>query len=265
MQKGFSLVELSIVLVILGLLTGGILAGQSLIRAAELRAISTEYSNYQTAVGTFRDKYFALPGDMTNAQSFWTAAATCPGDSSTPSTTPATCNGNGNGTLQQNLAGTNELFRFWQHLANAGLINGTYTGVSDFTTAGSAYTNPGLNVPRSKINNSGWTALSIGTIDSTSTTYFDGEYGNALTFGTVYPGGATRAPALKPEEAWNIDTKLDDGLPALGKVTSIEGYGGPGANMCTDLVASNAAPLPNSAYGLTRSGINCPLVFKNVF
>ena len=62
-QPGFSLVELSIVLVILGLLTGGILAGQSLIRAAELRSISTDYSRYIAAVQAFRDKYFALPGD----------------------------------------------------------------------------------------------------------------------------------------------------------------------------------------------------------
>lgn len=60
--KAFSLVELSIVLVILGLLTGGILAGQSLIRAAELRAVSTEYSRYITATQSFRDKYFAVPG-----------------------------------------------------------------------------------------------------------------------------------------------------------------------------------------------------------
>ena len=70
-RSAFSLVELSIVLVILGLLTGGILSGQSLIRAAELRSVTTEYSRYTAATYSFRDKYFALPGDMSNAESFW--------------------------------------------------------------------------------------------------------------------------------------------------------------------------------------------------
>ena len=63
-QRGFTLVELSIVLVILGLLVGGVLSGQSLIRAAELRAVSTEHSKFVTAMNSFRDKYFAAPGDM---------------------------------------------------------------------------------------------------------------------------------------------------------------------------------------------------------
>ena len=66
-NQGFTLVELSIVLVILGLLVGGVLTGQSLIRAAELRTVSTQYATFSTAVNTFRDKYFTIPGDMTNA------------------------------------------------------------------------------------------------------------------------------------------------------------------------------------------------------
>src|SRR5438552_4058186 len=70
-RQAFSLVELSIVLVILGLLVGGILSGQSLIRAAELRSVTTEFSRYLAAVQSFKDKYFALPGDMANATAFW--------------------------------------------------------------------------------------------------------------------------------------------------------------------------------------------------
>jgi len=71
MKNGFSLVELSIVLVIVGLLVGGVLTGKSLIRAADLRSVSTDYEGYRTATSAFRDKYFGLPGDITNASSFW--------------------------------------------------------------------------------------------------------------------------------------------------------------------------------------------------
>lgn len=95
--------ELSIVLVILGLLTGGILAGQLLIRAAELRSVTTEYNRYVTAVQSFRDKYFALPGDMNNAAAFWGAADGSTGNTAacvtTASTSTATCNGDGNGIV----------------------------------------------------------------------------------------------------------------------------------------------------------------------
>jgi len=66
-SAGFSLLELSIVLVIIGLIAGGIVAGSSMIRAAELRAVLTELTQYQTATNTFRDKYLGLPGDLRNA------------------------------------------------------------------------------------------------------------------------------------------------------------------------------------------------------
>lgn len=147
-EKAFSLVELSIVLVILGLLTGGILTGQSLIRASELRSVATDLQRYQAAVHTFRDKYFALPGDMPNATRFWgvqhATPATC---ITTASTTALTCNGDGNGQVADT---TYEAFRFWQHLANAGLIEGSYSGV---TGPDSGFDHViGVNAPRAKMS-----------------------------------------------------------------------------------------------------------------
>src|SRR3569833_2534544 len=118
-QRGFTLVELSIVLVILGLLVGGVLTGQSLIRAAELRSVTTQEQRYVTAVQTFRDKYFALPGDMTNATAYWGTATACPGDYPSPAATSATCNGDGDVQIF-----SRETFRFCQQLANAGLGGG---------------------------------------------------------------------------------------------------------------------------------------------
>lgn len=63
-HAGFTLLELSIVLIIIGLLVGGVLVGRSLIRAAELRATITQIEQLQTAVRTFQEKYNALPGDI---------------------------------------------------------------------------------------------------------------------------------------------------------------------------------------------------------
>lgn len=152
MRTGFSLVELSIVLVILGLLTGGILAGQNLIRAAELRSVVTEFQSYQTAVRTFQGKYFSLPGDMPNATDFWGApgnnTANCPATAGTGS---QTCNGDGDGVVDINNVANqyDEPLLFWQHLANSGLIEGSYTGIAG--GAGTGHTIPGVNGPRSKI------------------------------------------------------------------------------------------------------------------
>lgn len=151
---GFSLVELSIVLVILGLLTGGILGGQSLIRAAELRSVTTDVNRYSTAVHSFRNKYYALPGDMPNAVRFWGAQAgsTADGtdntcimlDKDSPATDQRTCNGDGNGNIGWLTDFSNvvnmETHRAWQHLANAGLIEGKFAGVPN--TAATALAMP---------------------------------------------------------------------------------------------------------------------------
>lgn len=217
MRYGFSLVELSIVLVILGLLTGGILSGQSLIRAAELRSITTQSEQYRTIVYTFRDRYLALPGDMANATNFWGSASSCPGTSATPSTDRTTCNGNGDGQVAATTPSIGEAFRYWQQLANGGLVEGSYTGVTDSSDPTAFATTIGKNVPISKISGVGFSARYYASIIS-STNYFPGPYGNLFRIGADGDGPYTAGPAFTPEEMWGIDTKLDDGLPAFGKV-----------------------------------------------
>lgn len=251
-RSGFSLVELSIVLVILGLLVGGILAGQSLIRASELRAVGTEYQRYVTATNAFRDKYFALPGDMTNATSIWgtrdAVAANC--RNTAASTDATTCNGNGDGIILPS-TGANEAYRFWQHLSNAGLIEGQYDGITHGATT---YSSTAANSPKSKIGNSYWFSWNWG-VQSGNGGVFDGVYGNFFMLGNLMTDNYPGAAILKPEEQYNIDTKLDDGRPATGKLV-VNGLS------CTDTT------LPanlNANYLLSATTATCLPLFRNNF
>ncbi len=251
MKHGFSLVELSIVLVILGLLTGGILAGQSLIRAAEIRAITSEHSRYLAAIHTFRDKYFALPGDFSKAEDFWDtmATGTCP--NATAGSGTETCNGDADGLISRESASAsqaNEEFTAWQHLANAGLIEGSYTGIAGSSSA--VHQLAGENVPRSKLNDAVWY---IGTNTySSHGVYTDGYFPNFLSIGGAGTGNITNLAILSPEEAWNIDTKIDDGIPQQGKVWAI------GWDDCTN---AGTAAATDGEYALTTTTTECGLLF----
>jgi prepilin-type N-terminal cleavage/methylation domain-containing protein len=253
MRSGFSLVELSIVLVILGLLTGGILAGQSLIRASELRAVTSEFQRYVAATNTFRDKYFALPGDITNASSIW-------------STLAAGNNGNGDGNIDAAAAVsvTGEMFQFWNEMALAGLVEGSYTGLAG---PGSGWvgrdTIPGTNSPKSRVNNTGWGVVYMPNYVGNARIYTY-DYGNAITFGTRWGGAGNLAvqSALKPEEAWNVDTKLDDGQPASGKIIAQDFIGFTNAGSCT---TSTSQTDYAGAYNLSSSTVACSLFFPKPF
>lgn len=255
MQRGFSLVELSIVLVILGLLTGGILAGQSLIRASELRSLNADIQRYMAASNTFRDKYFALPGDMTNATRFWgrlNGNADCVSTHGGAVATPGACDGNGDGRISMAAAASQagEGWGFWQQLAHAGLIEGNYTGL-----AGSSAAYPGrhailgINAPRAKLSNVGF------SIEYAS----GGSYGiantNYLYIGVPDPaGGPTWNPFLKSEEMWNVDVKTDDGRPGTGKV--ITSHSLVGSCVTTNVAAT-------AEYKLDDTGIPCHIYLVN--
>lgn len=251
MRRGFSLVELSIVLVILGLLTGGILAGQSLIRAAELRSVIADFSRYHAAIYSFRDKYFALPGDMTNATRFWNSAG---GDSTNATcyeaqtgTSTATCNGDGDGAIKNTL-GNVERFSAWKHLANAGLVEGSYSGKTNAAT-GTYNAVRGSNVPAAKISN-GYYDINKEDYVAASVSNFDlGQSFNMLSLFASATGGSG-GNALRPEEAWNLDMKLDDGRPARGSILSTK-------KSNTNNPDCTTADTLDAAYELSLNHKNC--------
>ena len=233
------------------------LSGQSLIRAAELRAVGTEYARYAAAANSFSDKYFALPGDMTNATQFWGVANATPATCrTTVGTGTQTCDGNGDGAAVNALSpGTivDEEYRFWQHLANAGLIEGSYTGVDT-----GSFVSTNLNSPQSKLRPALWFTFGWKTV-SGAYNLFDGDYGDAFAVG-LNSSAWVEAAILKPEEMWNIDTKLDDGKPATGNVviavTDIT------SNNCTNSTASSNL---TATYTLTYTSAACAAVFRNAY
>lgn len=115
-QKGFTLIEIAIVLVIIGLLLGGVLKGQELITSARVRNVITQQDGIKAAFFGFQDRYRALPGDYPAAQA--TANIQNVG---------AAIGGDGDGVIElANGAGAAETTIAWVHLSHAGFLTGNF-------------------------------------------------------------------------------------------------------------------------------------------
>ncbi len=125
-ESGFSLAEMSIVMIVIGFLVGGVVVGQDMIRAAGVRATVSQIKEYQTAVNTFNDKYMAIPGDIRADKAAMYGFTARSGEAG---------HGDGNGLLEgcdegEMVAGC-ETVLFWADLSDAELIRGDYEAVDD--------------------------------------------------------------------------------------------------------------------------------------
>ncbi len=114
-QSGFTLVEIAIVLVIVGLLIGGVLKGREMITNAKIKRIENDFAGVSAAIYAYQDRYGVLPGDDPSASTRF------------PGTWRASDNGNGNGNISGGWSSTNnasESRKIWKHLRGAGLIAG---------------------------------------------------------------------------------------------------------------------------------------------
>jgi len=233
---GFTLIEMSIVLVIIGLIIGGILTGKSLIHNSKMRSVVSEIATFQAAANSFVDKFGWIPGDITNAQSYWpdTCLDQCCGNR---------CNGNGDGLIVGN--GTEDL-RYWQHLSLAGLLKGNYNG--------NLYSNPRYrlkqNTPPSAITGGGYWMRS----NSGSCAGRDANYAILGKASTINASGVFTGAILTPVDAHQIDKKIDDGLAHRGKVcgnSSNTGLGNGNCNVGND----------GTDYNLTNDAVACRMMF----
>jgi prepilin-type N-terminal cleavage/methylation domain-containing protein len=202
-QSGFTLIELAIVLVIIGLLLGGVLKGQELINSAKVKNMASDFKNIQVYIYGYQDKFKALPGDD-HAAATHVAGAT------------NAANGTQNGVIQglwNTSTDGDESCVFWQHVRLAGLAPGSTT-VS--CAAGNAYQ------PR----NADGGLIGVQSVSTLTTiTGMTGAY-------------AICSDGILGKFALQLDTTLDDGEPSTGSVRAITS-GASGAGMTT--AAVNAA------------------------
>ena len=200
-QSGFTLVELSIVLVIIGLIVSSVLVGQDLVQAATVRSLIAQRDTFESAVFAFRGKYNILPGDGSS-----TAITACSGNGDSKLTT---------GRLPINVqipGGAADSACFWMILGqgenSAGYIPGTYSG--GVASNGGANGQNILIQPTSKLG---------GLWGAYYSTIFTA---NAFLLGVKYSTLIQNADgSVDYTTALNIDTKIDDGLGKTGSIKSV--------------------------------------------
>ncbi len=254
-MKGFSLVELSIVLVIIGLIVGGILVGQDMIRAAKARSTLSQLEKYTSAVRVFEEKFQELPGDMANAVEFLDASA-LDGDSNgyiteragDPVSLPSFLDDSILGFLGG--SGNNELAGVFHHLSHANLIDDSFDGTTSNVL-------PGINIPIAKTGSGGMIL-------------FSGYNSNNLFWHVGVAANTTNAQLLNvaaftPAQAFSIDSKIDDGFYNSGTVEAREipvalfqaeyDYADP-------MSPNNNCTLSGDLYDLSSDDIACSLTIR---
>jgi prepilin-type N-terminal cleavage/methylation domain-containing protein len=187
-QGGFTLVEIAIVLVIIGLLLGGILKGQEMITQAKIKNVIADMSGVSAAMYGYQDRYRALPGDDKNANR-WTAATA----------------GDGDGVVEGKwTATTGEAINFWDHLRRAGFVSGS-----------------GVENPFNAVSGK----MGVQTSDGAGGT--TGVLGDGGTPATAFTSLILCSAGLPDKIAVSVDAQMDDGVGTKGSVRGQKVAGNP--------------------------------------
>ncbi|MGM0422261.1 MAG: type II secretion system protein [Pseudomonadota bacterium] len=236
-ENGFTLVELAIVMTIVGLLIGGVLRGQEMIRSAQTTNVIKQVDGYEAAFHQFRDVYSGVPGDMSNA----TARL--------PNCDASNFCLDGNGDSQigvlhdasetaDDVSGTQENIQFWKHLTLANMISGV---VSSANPASPAW---GETFPNAAIGG-GFQVIEI--VDAVDQTY--GVFVRLQNPATgAIDASSPGEHAISPIHAFAIDRKIDDGLANSGSVAG-------------EFDTSNCEDGSTGEY-LAENNLNCTMLFK---
>jgi prepilin-type N-terminal cleavage/methylation domain-containing protein len=252
-NAGFSLIELSVTLIIAGLLAAGITGGMHLMQSAKLDRLISEVTGYNEAIENFRLKYNGWPGDITNAEPTGGVTNAYWGTYNAGTNAEGTINGNGNERIEGNLT---ESLRAAQQLALSNMITGRYSGV----TAGTPSWVRETNMPPTMFNDDGYYLFQ----------YYSGVYGtagNALQLSTTSSTPAPDGESLKAADVFAVDVKIDDGSTSTtagsatgastGSIYAVRGlqYAATAGKCVTNPIAS-----ASSVYVLTDDTVSCRLV-----
>jgi len=200
-QSGFTLVEIAIVLVIIGLLLGGVLKGQELINSAKVKNYANDFRNIPLFIYGYQDKFKALPGDDANVNAHLGGA--CTATTSCAASTPGTI---GNAVLEgswNTTTTTDETYLFWKHIRLAGLAAGP-TSTSDTNY-----------IPRNA--DGGIIGITSGSSITSSTggTSTTNVYSPISTLHGTY---IVCSQGVLGKYAKQLDTTMDDGNTATGSL-----------------------------------------------
>lgn len=281
--NGFTLIEISIVLVVIGLVVGGLLVGRDLISSASLRAQISQLEKYQQASNAFRGKYNALPGDIPNPDAItfgFIARGAYEGE------------GDGNGFIEgiSNTGGghnwgvyqsAGETVMFWVDLSTAKMIPDAFNTATPATPTSQTITDTtspsiGKYLPSAMIGQGN----RIEVWGYHNSAYFTANLLGIVNVSSIAASGASSVVGnngLTVLQAYNIDSKMDDGLPQSGTVLAAwgqpSGTGWVGALSGTSATAASSTTCydNNNVNGVKRqysilqsngAGVNCALSLK---
>lgn len=212
-QKGFTLVEMSMVILVISLMIVTVLKGESLLRQARLNNIMTDAKKYQGAIMAFKDKYNTYPGDLSNADSYWSGAQ----------------RGNGNKKIDFTKTGVNtyENVHLWKHLKLSGFLDSSVATASPSGASGIL----GVDIPKASIDTAGYWNQHLDAASKSTYKVLNSFGVPKITMIVAKPGttanvGASTNLTLLPTgfltaaEAYAMDRKYDDSLPKSGDFMS---------------------------------------------
>jgi prepilin-type N-terminal cleavage/methylation domain-containing protein len=208
--KGFTLVELSIVIVVIGLLIAGVSIGTNLIRQSETSSVIADFQSYQASYVNFVTRFTALPGDMSQGDAFWPTGCAASG---------LNCNGNGDGFIAySSTSNQQESTLAWKHLS---LSKATSQALSIYDNSAAV---AGVNVPGSKVSGGSYViangncfgSLNWGSNNPLNLNSFArcGLWNDNTTIAILIAKSSVNIQnngIVNPKVAFSIDKKIDDG------------------------------------------------------